>query len=80
MARETSIQFSAVPWPRSPGERKFAIGAHPGSLMLRCERSEPRSTQSCSGAFWTILRGRSDFVGAAPQDEGEDKSRRQTVV
>lgn len=29
----------------------------------------PRSTQSASDGSWTILRGRSDYVGAAPEDE-----------
>jgi NADPH2:quinone reductase len=29
----------------------------------------PRSTQGASPAHWTVLRGGSDFVGTAPQDE-----------
>ena len=36
---------------------EFASGAHPNSLMLRCERSEPRSThEGVSGTFWRLLR------------------------
>jgi len=40
-------------------------------LMLRCERSEPRSTQSgVPSAFWIILRGP---LTRAPQEERQDK-------
>jgi hypothetical protein len=60
------------------GTRNGRIGLHLEAvnvLMLRCppKAGLEARTKGVAGDFWTILRGRPDCVGPAPQDEDGGK-------